>query len=597
MPWVLRIYLWTIAGSTIMTETSKIAGRTFGDVLVDSMWAGGIDALFFTSGSDIMFYQESVARQNAERGTGLKLFTMTHEIVSLNAAMGYSAISGKPAATAAHVAVGTLNYGSAIHGASRSRLPIMITAGIPPTATPGTILGCIDAANFYTQQVPDQNGLLRQYMKWEHVLAYQDNPGTVVGRGLQIAMTEPRGPVYLSLPREIQMLPQREASYRSSLDLGIPAVSEPDDTVISTVFDHCARARRPVILVGLGGRNEASVAEVAQLAEFFGMEILDGRLFSYQSVAFDHALYRRSGNLTDADLVIILESDIPWLPGPAAPKDDATIIAVDPDPVISHVPMVDFPASLRITSDTIHFARKLLSFAQKQASSSDRERFTERKERVQAEVLSFRKTIYAEAKGRFRTDVIDPVWASWMVASMIPADAAVFDDTIDSAPVRRFLELRGPGQYFHRPSSSGGWGVGAALGAKLARPDRTVVMVSGDGFYMFGVPTCALWAARRYEAPFLSVVFQNDSYNTGTEHTAKHYPSGYAAAAGFPGGYLDQPVDFALEAQASGAHAENVTDAHRLQTALERGLEAVQNGQCAVIAIKVPKLLQLPPRP
>ena len=576
---------------------SEKAGRTYGDVIVDSMWDGGVDALFFTSGSDIMFYQEAVARQNAEQESGIKLYTMTHEIVSLNAAMGYSAVSGKPVATAAHVAVGTLNYGSAIHGASRSRLPIIITAGIPPTATPGTIDGCVDAANFYTQQVPDQNGIVRQYMKWEHVLAYQDNPGTVFGRGIQIAMTEPRGPVYVSLPREVQMIAQREPGYARSGDLGIPLISEPGDEAVDKVIDLCLNARRPAIVVGLGGRDEESVAELARFADYFGIPVFDGRLFSYQCLDFDHPLYRRNGDLSDADLVIVLESDIPWLPGAStSPSGDASIIVVDHDPLISHVPMVDFPASMRLVTDTKHFARKVLRMAGARLTESETAVLKQRREKRVADVSAHRKGVFDEASERFRTDVIDPVWASLIVASVIPDDAVVFDDTIDSAPVRRFLKFPGPAQYFHRPSSSGGWGIGAALGAKLALPDRTVVMVSGDGFYMFGVPTCALWAARLYEAPFLSVVFQNDSYNTGTEHTAKHYPKGYAEAAGFPGGYLDHPVDFAMEAMASGAYGENVTDAMMLEPALRRGLEAVKNGRCAVISIKVPKLLQLPPR-
>ena len=130
-----------------------------------------------------------------------KLIMMTHEFPALTAALGYAAASGRMAATSAHVDVGTQHYGCAIHSAKHSGLPVLITAGAPPVSYPGSMRGARDGSHFWVQQTPDQAGIVRQYMKWDHRLEYQDNAGLVVSRAIQIARSEPRGPVYLTFPR------------------------------------------------------------------------------------------------------------------------------------------------------------------------------------------------------------------------------------------------------------------------------------------------------------------------------------------------------------------------------------------------------------
>ena len=77
---------------------------------------------------------------------------MTHEYPTLNAALGYAAVSGRPAATSVHVDVGTQHYGCAIHTARHADLPVLITAGAPPVAYPGSMRGARDGSHFWVQQ-------------------------------------------------------------------------------------------------------------------------------------------------------------------------------------------------------------------------------------------------------------------------------------------------------------------------------------------------------------------------------------------------------------------------------------------------------------
>src|SRR3978361_594750 len=100
-----------------------------GDAMIAAMAEAGVEYIFFTSGSEIGFYQEAVAKAHAQGRKTPKLITVTHEHASLNAALGYAAVSGKPAVTAAHVDCGTQHYGGAVHTAFHSGLPVVITGG------------------------------------------------------------------------------------------------------------------------------------------------------------------------------------------------------------------------------------------------------------------------------------------------------------------------------------------------------------------------------------------------------------------------------------------------------------------------------------
>ena len=129
-----------------------------GDAMIAAMAEAGVEYIFFTSGSEIGFYQEAVAKAHAKGRRAPKLITVTHEHASLNAALGYAAVTGKPAVTAAHVDCGTQHYGGAVHTAFHSGLPVVITGGGSPTSYPGSFRGARDGGgHIWLQQSFDQN--------------------------------------------------------------------------------------------------------------------------------------------------------------------------------------------------------------------------------------------------------------------------------------------------------------------------------------------------------------------------------------------------------------------------------------------------------
>jgi acetolactate synthase-1/2/3 large subunit len=304
---------------------------------------------------------------------------------------------------------------------------------------------------------------------------------------------------------------------------------------------------------------------------------------------FDHPLFQGKRSLAEADVVVSIESEMPWIPGPNAPNASAYVAVIDIDPVKHKIPTYELMASLRVTSDAQQAIRQLTAAVKRLKLPA--ERIAARRKRWAEASAERRKSVDDNAIALKGNKPIDPAWLAYQIAQMLDENSLVVDDTTADR-VFPYLRLSRPGSYFHNPGSGGGYAPGAALGAKLAAPERDVIALSGDGFYMYGSPTAALWSAARYDAPFLTVVFQNRSYTTATVAVARTYPDGFAAKAGFEDGYLEPAMDFAKEAESAGAYGENVTDPAEIGAALRRGLAQTRAGKSAVIAVWLGRLLQ-----
>ena len=506
-------------------------------------------------------------------------------------------VSGKPVATAAHVDAGTLHHGGAIHNAMHAGLPVLMTAGFPPTSYPGSSRAARNAGgHLWLQETYDQHAIVRQYVKWDHRLTAHDNAGLTVSRALQVATSEPCGPVYLSIPPEVSMGPLAATRFPTAAQLGVARPPAADAAGAREIAERLVRARNPRVVVSGSGRNPAAVPALLSLCELLGLPVVHSKSRCYLSFPMDHPLMLADTDLSGADVVLVLDADIPWIPGPTAPGPHAWVAVVALDPIKRKFPTYEFTADLRLTADPLLALRAIEAAARPVIGADDTRRYAERAratgDSTRAQRAALTAQVQATAQVRAGGKLIDPLWLSHRIGALIDDNAIVFDDTLPHNRLHEFLPCRRPGSYFFTPGTSGGWVSGAAFGAKLAAPDRDVIAVTGDGFYMFGTPTAALWSAAHYGAPYLTIVYQNRSYVTGTTRVAHSYPDGYAQKGGFDGGYFDPPMDFAKEAEAAGAYGENVRDPAELDGALQRGLAQVRSGKPAVVAVWLPRHLQ-----
>ncbi|MGH7091333.1 MAG: thiamine pyrophosphate-dependent enzyme, partial [Stellaceae bacterium] len=445
----------------------------------------------------------------------------------------------------------------------------------------------------WAQQVFDQGGILRQYTKWDKRLEYQDNPGLLVSRAIQVARTEPMGPVYMSFPREIILLPMEgEAKFPTADQLGVARPAGIDLDGAREIAQKLVKAKNPMVVVSASGKNKEAVPALTALCELLGIAVVEAASRHFLSFPMNHPLYQGGMSLKDADVVLVLEANVPWMPNQTAPGPKAWVAIVDQDPAKARFPTMEFTADLRLTANPLLAIRAIRSEAEKLLGASDRSAAGDRAKRWGDVAAARRKKLEEEALSKGRSTPVDPMFVSHVLTQNIDDNCIVFDDSLRSPRFPEFVACSKPGSYIHNPGSSGGWGAGAALGGKIAAPDKDIVLVTGDGFWQFAVSNVALWAAGYNRAPFLTVIHTNRSFSTGTTGVKAAFGDGYAAKDDFPGGYFDPPIDFAKEAEAAGAYGENVRDPAELGPAIKRGLAQVRRGTPAVVSVWEARLAQ-----
>ncbi len=193
---------------------------------------------------------------------------------------------------------------------------------------------------------------------------------------------------------------------------------------------------------------------------------------------------------------------------------------------------------------------------------------------------------------------ISPEYLVACVRDAIGPDALVLTEAITNYQiVCEHLRSSRPGSLLGSGGSSLGWSGGAAVGAKLAAPGATVVSLVGDGSYLFGVPAVAQWMARRYGAPSLTVIFDNQGWVAPQLSALSVHPSGAAAETGAISGFAPEADLPGVAAAAGGAYAVTVSQAAKLPVALQLALTQVRRGRSAVISVHVPSAAPPPTGP
>ena len=172
----------------------------------------------------------------------------------------------------------------------------------------------------------------------------------------------------------------------------------------------------------------------------------------------------------------------------------------------------------------------------------------------------------------------------------MPPNSRTVSEAVSNNPALwHHLDLDVPGGYYQSLGSGLGWGLGAAVGAKLADPSKTIVCVVGDGAWGFGSPITAYWMAERYRTPFLTVMFNNQGYAATKEAIRSISPGGYARTSGtYPACDLPTPPQrYASLAEALGLWARTVQDPAEVEATIREALDEVRNGRSALVDIRI----------
>ena len=523
----------------------------------------------------------------------LQTLSLLHHFLRLYstaAAHGYFDVTRKPQVVLVHVDAGTMQLGGGMHNAQRGRAGIVICAGRAPMTFEGELAGSRSMSIHWIQEQLDQAGAMRNFTKWDYELRRTETVQHVMQRAFQVAASEPPGPVYVMLPREVLMEPMDGMEVPQVARYGPVTTPQANPGAIERSAETLARAHSPLIITGQSGRNPATVGAIVELAEAIGAPVVSEPTFL--NFPTDHALYA-GGNaepyLEEADAILVVDQDVPYIPAHVKPRPDARIIQIDIDPIKESIPLWVFPTDELIHADSFKAVPALVEAVKGLMTAADHARVAERSELIRDRRVSQWQAQEQFALSHARRSPVTPQWLSSCINEVIDQDTVIMEECVTNSGVAASHVRRGrPGTFYKSGGSSLGWALGAAFGAKLAMPERTVVSLVGDGSFIYGNPTSTLWAADVYDAPFLTVIFNNQIHHAPKQSLLRAYSDSYSARTdNWVGMGLSPSVEFSLLAEACHAYGEKVEDPAEVKPALERGLEQVKSGRPAVLDVRI----------
>ena len=562
------------------------------EAFIELLNANHVDYIFLNPGSDTFPIQEAIAKFKVQGKRTPEVVLSLHESMAMAAAHGYFMITGRPQAVLVHVDVGLQNIGGALHNVQRGRIGVVLCAGRAPWLLEEPGYG--ERWEFmWLQERLDQASVVRDYVKWYYEVHSNRNIHRVMQRAFQMASSEPCGPVYLTLPLEVLM-----EKIDSVVIPDVPRhspISTPqaENKLLEQVSDMLLQAQNPLIITGDPGRRPEFVAPMVSLAEALGVPVVTSR-FRVNFPGSNPMFAGHSPNpyLKDADVVMVIDCDVPYAPTQAKPNAAARIIHIDVDPLKPSIPMWNFPADILIQADSSKVVPALYQKVQEKMTAEQRARCQTRYKEVSKIHDKLKADWHRLAKKGTEKKPISPDWLCYCINEALDDDTIVLIESVSNTlSVLRQINRETPGTFYGNSGTSLGWGLGAALGAKLASPEKTVVTIVADGSFIYGCPIPSLWAAHTYKAPFLAVILNNRQYQFPKGVIQKAYgKESYSARSNlWIGVDIEPSPDYTLVAEACQAYGRRIEEPSEIPAAIREALEVVRGGRSAVLDVIIEK--------
>jgi len=516
---------------------------TAGAALVARLGQLGVDYIFANSGTDFPPIIEGLAEAAAKEMPLPTAITVPHETAAVAMAHGYTLATGKAQAVMVHTNVGLANAAIGAINARSDNVPMLIFSGRTPTTEAGRF-GSRTVPIGWGQEMMDQHALIREAAKWDYELRFPEQVSQIVDRAHGIAHSVPKGPVYLSLPREVLCESVEAPDGAASLHPAQPT-AHPDD--IAQAAELISQAERPVMFAQRGAGSPEAFAALTELVDVWAIPVC--QYWALQlAIPSNHAMATwpdPAPLLDEADLIIILDALAPWQPDRHAPKPDAKTIQIAQDPLFAQTPVRHFRSDLSLAGD---LSANILSLRDALAHHRPRDR-----QDRHAQVAARNAQSWAERDAASAKDATEPGltkrWISAELASLArDQDVTIFGELGAQLPA---MKLEHAHSWYESPHSGGlGFGLPAALGYKLGCPDRFVITTLGDGSYMFANPLACHQVATALGISVLVVVLNNSAWGAVRASVKDLYPGGYAAKANImPLTDLSPSPDFASVAK------------------------------------------------
>ncbi|MDA7451797.1 thiamine pyrophosphate-requiring protein [Planktomarina temperata] len=547
--------------------------QTGAESLLDGLSLSGIQYMFANAGTDFPPIIEALARRDPSAAP--VALTIPHETAAVAMAHGAYLVTGRAQAVMVHVNVGLANSVMGVINAASDNIPMLVMSGRTPISERGR-KGARMTPIQYGQEMFDQTSLVRDLVKYSYEMRYPEQGKQLVMRAMSLATSEPQGPVYLSLPKEplSEIVPETTQTHHPMPPSATKIL--PDPEAIIKLARLLETASNPVIICQRGDTDGRLSRALSTLAAKHGIAVFEPFLLRNVLHSNDPALqgYHASGP-SDADLIIVLDSDTPWIEATNAPGPETIVVHIGPDPHFARMPVRGFRTDLAISSDSVEAILAVDRAARAPSAAGQRSKA------LAQSATQRRDAAQVKAKAG-DTNPMSAEWISHCVSEIMDEEAVAFSE-LGLLPA--YMTLKGPNRLFNNVHAGGlGWAMPAALGAQLMRPDRLTIACMGDGSYMFANPVACHQIAEALRLPILTIIKNNAMWNAVRRSVVNGYPDGSAAMSNtVPLTSLEPLPDFAAIARASRAHAERIEDGRELPAALQRAVGIIRTEKRQVL--------------
>ena len=557
------------------SDTGTVQGTqemTAGAALFSRLKALGVDYVFCNSGTDFPPIIEGLAEAAALDVPLPEAVVIPHEHAAMGMAHGYYFATGQAQAVILHTNVGLANGSIGAINAAADQVPMILMSGRTPVMEAGRF-GARTVPIGWGQEMRDQTALVREACKWDYELRFPEQISPLLDRAHAIANSLPKGPVYLSLPREVlcETTPTHGLHGPSTMSAVSGAPSPAD---IAEAARLLAGARNPLIVAQRGAGSDAGFTALSRLASEWSIPVCQWWAVA-TAIATDHPCHVGSDPLPwieEADVVLVIDSLAPWWPDMHVPGPDTKMVHLGPDPLFSRFPVRTFRSDISIGCET---GEGILALEEAMRGLLHRH--------VGARMR--RRDILSERVPNIREKIAGQAAASMPMSKAYVAKC--LSDAIEGKDATVLSELGCPldpivlkrhNSWHQEPHSGGlGWSFPCALGMQLANRSKLVVATMGDGSYMFANPVACHQIAEALELPVLVVVLNNSEWAAVRHSVLGLYPDGYAAKANrMPLTSLQPSPDFTKVAEASRAHAVRVSEAGALPQVLADAIRHIE---------------------
>ncbi len=328
--------------------------ETVGQALLEILRERGVEHVIGNAFTSII---DGFAKFEAEGKATPRPVMVPHEQAAVAMAHGYYEVTGRPQVAIVYSIPGTANAAGAIINASRARVPMIILAARSALTDDGSLRGARDIHVQWAQESYDQAGMVREYVKWDYELRHPAQLESMIDRALELALDEPRGPVYISLPRDVIAQPLEEITITSPPRREVASRRYPDPAGIEEAADILAQARRPLVVTSELGRNPAAVDSLVELADAGAVEVVEASPThaNFPAAHPCHAGYVFGSQIhpaiEKADALLVIDCDVPWFPSRTKIRERTRVIHLCTDPFFGSYPMHNFRCDVPIAAE------------------------------------------------------------------------------------------------------------------------------------------------------------------------------------------------------------------------------------------------------